>query len=46
MINIMIVDDCLASVGIGESRRLGYTYMELPDGGLSNAERPTEFQRD
>jgi len=36
---------CPASVGIGESGRLGYTYMELPDGGLSNAERQTKFQR-
>jgi len=36
--------ECAASVGIGETRRLSYPYMGLPDGELSNAERTTEFQ--
>ena len=35
---------CPASVGIGEPRRLSYTYGVIPDGGSSNAERATEFQ--
>jgi len=35
---------CPASVGIGESDRLSYTYRGVPDGGVSNAERATELQ--
>ena len=37
--------ECPASVGIGETRRLGYTYMGVSNGGLFNAETATEFQR-
>ncbi len=36
---------CPASVGIGESGRLSYTYRVVPDGGSSDAERETKFHR-
>jgi len=36
--------ECPASVGIGERRRLSYTYRVVPDGGFFNAESETEFQ--
>ena len=36
---------CSASVGLGETRRLSYTYRVVPDGGIFDAETATEFQR-